>query len=192
MGKKQRRPRMQYWHGGRAGLTPGLLLQPGAAFAANRLQLALFPQELTDGYGAEFVHFTVDRDLAFDFAVLTAQAEGAGALYLVRPIGAPKHDPDFPPGVSFRASGALILEVADDGITATTPETHTAQRYQTWSDGSPIYGEDGAVHASPEMRRQAIRDEHLVDLAPWTDVHVLLRHAQELIEVRSKRPSPLR
>ena len=121
------------WHGGLAGLTVGELLLPPATTGNARqatgrdriarehpgLNLnAVTPDDLDPGW----VHFTPHRNVALAYAGAAARDFGAGALYVVEPVGEVETDPDMPVQC-LRARSATIVTVYDPHVTISPGRT---------------------------------------------------------------------
>lgn len=117
------------WHGGVAGLAVGDTLLPpettgNARQTANRDHLtARFPNMdaslvTPDDASPGWVHFTPLRQVALAYAGSASWDFGAGALYVVEPVGAVEVDPDMPV-TSLRARSARIVTVYDPLVTMT-------------------------------------------------------------------------
>lgn len=158
MGKPSKRKRIDYgpyWHGGVAGLETGLDLLPASQVAPPEYRSTM-QQRIGASYDPNWVYFSNNQDVAFDFGVDTACLLGSGALYRVLPIGKPHIDPDYyhPPGLGMRARRARILEVVVASLFSTTPRTNVSMRYALWDDGTPIY--DDELMPRPHRTAQAL------------------------------------
>lgn len=117
---------VRLWHGGIPGLSVGELLLPPsvtgnargrriAADLAARCRGLTVDEMVPDDPSPDWVHFTPVRNLALAFAVSTRRDFGAGALYVVEPVGPAEIDPDFPVQ-GLRAHSARILRVYDPHV----------------------------------------------------------------------------
>lgn len=163
--------RRRFWHGGVPGLGVGDIIE---APDANPTALALH-QAAGDDYIADTsrTYITPIREFARSYAKrlepLVADPGFAGSLYRVEPLGPLEHDPDFPGGVSFACRTARILEVEEVNCARITfyEVTQAVGPYMTWSDGTPIYDEDGYLRPSPELAGHGVTAATLRQLGPW-------------------------
>lgn len=180
-----RKSRPVYWHGGAAGIAVGEALLPGTAIPGyvETYLSGMNEQDFAD-YAPDFVYITVDRDLAYDFAVKTAQFGKGASLYRVAPKGVPSHDADFPEGVAFKCRMANVLEVAVEEFDEKTQQTRVAQGYMTWDDGVPIYDAAGYALPSKTAAYLGVKSEDLRSLGRWSEfenIHAaLIRHIEKI------------
>lgn len=117
------------WHGGIAGLKVlDLILPPSITGnnrqAATREHLAgiaspgILEQVTPDDVSPDWVHFTPHRNYALAYAAAASFDFGAGALYVVEPIGDVETDPDQPVS-SLRAHAAVVVTVYDPHVRIT-------------------------------------------------------------------------
>jgi hypothetical protein len=170
--KKEKGPVVEYWHGGAAGRAVGDLLIPGTDVPAYSQVIADMTKELFDQQRPDYVHITVDRNLAIDYAILNAKF-GAAALYRVKPLGPLEGDPDYPQGVSHRCSRALVLSVEPDVITSETPDTGAHLGYSTWADDSPLYDSDGYPLPNKMHQHFGVKASHLRSLGYGADFEAI-------------------
>lgn len=114
------------WHGGIPGLEPGDLLLPPSVTGNARIatvHAALCAEHpgldpdaiIPDDTSPDWVHFTPHRNVALGYAGTSRRDYGAGALYVVEPIGHVEVDPDFPVQ-GLRAHAARIVTVYDPHV----------------------------------------------------------------------------
>lgn len=172
MGKQKRAskkdPAVEFWHGGPAGRAVGDLLipgteAPGISQVVDEMSPEMFAQQRPD-----FVHITIDRNLALDYSILSAKL-GPAALYRVKPRGPLQPDPDYPRGISQRCRAAVVLAVEPDVITAETPDTGAHLGYSTWDDGSPLYDTDGYPLPNKIHQSSGVKPSHLRGLGYGAD-----------------------
>lgn len=165
---------------------------PGATVPVYRDILSVAPQTWTDEYRPDFVYITTDRNLAFDYAIRHARLgtllgndefpmHKFGALYKVRPSKSVYHDPDYPPGVSFRCTSARIISVEAEEISATATLTGAAAGYETWDDNSPMHDKEGYALPSNAQRALGVTAPALRFLGPYPDSNRVLAAIESLI-----------
>lgn len=202
LGKKDRRRRadasastVDYWHGGFHGLGVGDVLMPGTTVPGYRDIISLAPDTWTAEYRPDFVYITTNRDLALDYAIRHARLgallgddqssnHGLGALYKVRPSKGVWHDPDYPPGVSFRCTSAKIISIEAKEISDATPLTGAAAGYETWDDKSPMHNKDGYALPSNAQRALGVTALDLRFLGPYPDSNRVRATIDSLIAQR--------
>ena len=135
----------------------------------------------------DYVHITIDRNLAFDYAISYARSGlGPAALYRVKPLGHLEHDPDYPRGISHRCKSALVLALEPDVITGETGETGAALGYETWADGSPLYDTDGYPLPNQLQEHFGVKPSHLRSLGYHADFDMINKRCVETL--RKLRP----
>lgn len=179
MGKKrQKDPAPEYWHGGSAGRAVGERLIPATEIPAYSRAMAEMTKELFDQQRPDYVHITMDRNLAIDYAISSAK-HGPAALYRVKPLGHVDRDPDYPPGVSQRCRSAIVLSVEPDVITAETADTGAHLSYSTWDDGSPLYDSEGYPLPNKMHHYFGVKATHLRSLGYGANFDAIESHCRQ-------------
>lgn len=190
MGKASRKKQNQrnnstmkpvYWHGGRGELQVGDTLIPGNNFDDALSSWHNVIAEDKDVDSPQWVFFTTDRDMAYDYAreVERKMPGATGSVYRVAPAGTPNPDPDYHygfPGLSWRSRRAQILAVDQVGVRLSDP-IGSGHLYQTWDDGSRMYTDSG--HAEPTIQAKALgfTSADLVHLGVhphWSEINAAL------------------
>lgn len=135
-----------------------------------------------EDYRPDFVYITTDRNLAYDFAVLQFELDEAAALYRVVPLTKPTHDPDFPPGISFRCAAARVVAVEPELFSASTKVSGAAIGYATWDDHSPLYDPDGYALPNKLQRHFGVTPEHLRHLGYAANFEDIRRRCQQVLK----------
>lgn len=180
---KEAAANLRYWHGGFRGRVVGDQLIPGTEVPGYGEQFAAggAPSQWIQDYRPDFVYVTTDRDLAYDFAAYKAALGHGATLYRVEPMGKPIHDPDYPKGISFRCSGATVVDVEMDGIDHTSTLTGAAHGYMTWDDGSPVYDDEGYALPSKGLKHLGASVEDLQTLGAYTEFEQIQEFAVRLV-----------
>ncbi|KLN71633.1 hypothetical protein AS032_32240 [Rhodococcus qingshengii] len=92
------------------------------------------------------VYISPIREFARAFATRTEALQGRGALYLVEPLPSSSltADEDFPETVSLSCTRARVVAIEETNITMSDTESLTiVGPYMTWTDGRPVYDDDG-------------------------------------------------
>lgn len=192
----------RYWRGGRTGLEIGTILIPRAEAERNGDDMTHY--DLQRGYGMnvtdpERVYFSSNREFARGFAGRIQGGDSDtgivyqhGALYEVEPLGEIEKDPDFEGGVSWCAPSARIIAVEEVNVRLNPFEvSERLGPFTTWTDGSPVYTQNGRYIPSPEQIAFG-GIEAIFAMAetifPWTPVEFI--NASIAGEPTGYRPSP--
>lgn len=164
-------PLTRLFHGGPAGLRVGDRIVPRNQLATRGVQR----DPRTDPADAGRVYVSTDPDIAEAFAVANP---GRSSVYEVevRPQAALELDPDFPTLHCFSAPAATIIAVH-------TPHAamSVARRVQllapgtAWTDGTPVYDEDGYLQPQPDARAWGFTAADLRFLGPWRELNTAYR-----------------
>lgn len=179
MARKAGRP-TRFWHGGTPGLRPGQRILP--ASKVERLPLSAIT--LVDG-DQHYANVTTDRALARGFAAFTIAADGTlgGSLYNVRPVGDLVADPDYPVGVAYKCTAAVIVSVAELRPAITDPVKIALNRYNLWEDGELVYDPSGAMMPSPVMASFGVTAADLAPLGVCPPVDSAISHVCRKFEI---------
>ncbi|MBN3458385.1 hypothetical protein JNN96_30555 [Mycobacterium sp. DSM 3803] len=186
-----------YWHGGRRNIAVGDFIRSPyerrREMSTTERRLEAFSARF--GYNRDrdpkLVYFTTDREFARAWAVNPLLlAEGGGALYRVQPTPAMSIavDPDYE--VAGRsARRARVLEVVEDLVAMSEDEAQRAiKRYATWTDGGPMFDDDGYMIPSLLMAAHGATPSMLRNLGKWADVPnghiVVVRDGRASIELK--------
>lgn len=169
-----------FWHGGAAGRKVGDFLIPGTQVLGYQRVLQSMSEAGRAEYRPDFTYVTTDRDLAFDYALQLLLLSPV-ALYRVIPEN-PTHDPDYPPGVSFRCSRAQVVAIEPDRFSSATRHTGAARRYVTWDDGSRMYDNDGYPLPNKLHQHLGVTPAHLRNLGSEAPFHLIERRCSETIQ----------
>lgn len=143
-----------FFHGGAPGLEVGAIL--------DRKHW----QAPTESVGAQILGMHPETPAVFitpdaDFAEFFAAAAGHGDLYRVAPIGKITVDEDFDEGLSYACASAEVVEVLARGVERTEKNQMAGHQVMRWTDGAKVYGPDGYMLPSPQMRAVGVDEEYL-------------------------------
>lgn len=171
---------MDYWLGGRRGITVGDYLRgpyerkQDWSHEERRVEQAYRRLGVYKERDPRRVYFTTDRELARGWATHEVlQREGGGALYRVRPVPPSSMEPDPDIAVTgFSARSAEVLEVVEDPVQMADEDAIRAMnlKYSLWTDGSPMYDYDGYMLPSPELRAVGASSDLLRHFGTWFTV----------------------